>query len=124
MTVGRQAEIRYPNNSRYANVPSGTKGGYTALITGPGGSKLPSGTITLTFSEPVSAGSIALMYEPAIYIQLLIERGHAYPAPDGSGDVYFDVREQAKKGFDEAGIEFPYEQMDVRVIDKRDRENR
>lgn len=39
-------------------------------------------------------------------------------------DVYFDVREQAKKGFDEAGIEFPYEQMDVRVIDKRDRESR
>jgi cysteinyl-tRNA synthetase len=23
---------------------------------------------------------------------LLIEKGHAYPAPDGSGDVYFDVR--------------------------------
>lgn len=39
-------------------------------------------------------------------------------------DVFFDVREQAKKGFDEANIEFPYEQMDVRVIDKRDREAR
>ncbi len=39
-------------------------------------------------------------------------------------DVFFDVREQAKKGFDEAGIEFPYEQMDVRLIDKRDREAR
>ena len=39
-------------------------------------------------------------------------------------DVFFDVREQAKKGFDEAKIEFPYEQMDVRVIDKRDREAR
>src|ERR671932_2382952 len=25
-------------------------------------------------------------------IQRLIERGHAYPAADGSGDVYFDVR--------------------------------
>ena len=25
-------------------------------------------------------------------IEVLIQRGHAYPAPDGSGDVYFDVR--------------------------------
>ncbi|MCQ2426872.1 MAG: mechanosensitive ion channel family protein [Clostridia bacterium] len=39
-------------------------------------------------------------------------------------DVFFDIREQAKKGFDAAGIEFPYEQIDVRVIDKRDREAR
>ena len=39
-------------------------------------------------------------------------------------DVFFDIREAAKKGFDEAQIEFPYEQMDVRVIDKRDREAR
>lgn len=39
-------------------------------------------------------------------------------------DVFFDVREQAKKGFDAAEIEFPYEQMDVRVIDKREREAR
>ena len=39
-------------------------------------------------------------------------------------DVYFDIREQAKRGFDAAQIEFPYAQMDVRVIDKRDREMR
>jgi len=39
-------------------------------------------------------------------------------------DVFFDIREQAKKGFDAADIEFPYEQIDVRVIDKRDREAR
>lgn len=38
--------------------------------------------------------------------------------------VFFDLREEAKKMFDEAQIEFPYEQMDVRVIDKRDREAR
>lgn len=38
--------------------------------------------------------------------------------------VFFDLREQAKAKFDEAEIEFPYEQMDVRVIDKRDREAR
>ncbi len=39
-------------------------------------------------------------------------------------DVFFDVREQAKKGFDEAGIEFPYEQMDIRLTDKRGTESR
>lgn len=38
--------------------------------------------------------------------------------------VFFDLREEAKRKFDEAQIEFPYEQMDVRVIDKRDREAR
>ncbi len=39
-------------------------------------------------------------------------------------DVFFDLHESAKKKFDEAQIEYPYEQMDVRVIDKRDREPR
>ncbi|MCU1554430.1 MAG: cysteine--tRNA ligase, partial [Arthrobacter sp.] len=31
-------------------------------------------------------------------IQQLIDRGHAYPALDGSGDVYFDVRSWSKYG--------------------------
>jgi cysteinyl-tRNA synthetase len=31
-------------------------------------------------------------------IEQLIERGHAYPAPDGSGDVYFDVKSWAAYG--------------------------
>mgnify|MGYP001599469362 FL=1 len=39
--------------------------------------------------EPRATGSIPQMQE---LIARLIERGHAYPAPDGSGDVYFDVR--------------------------------
>jgi cysteinyl-tRNA synthetase len=39
--------------------------------------------------EPRATGSIPQMIE---LIQTLIERDHAYPAPDGSGDVYFDVR--------------------------------
>ena len=39
--------------------------------------------------EPRATASIPQMIE---LIQALIERGHAYPAPDGSGDVYFDVR--------------------------------
>ncbi|MEV4999668.1 cysteine--tRNA ligase [Nocardioides sp. LML1-1-1.1] len=39
--------------------------------------------------EPAATGHIP---EMIVLIERLIERGHAYPAADGSGDVYFDVR--------------------------------
>ena len=39
--------------------------------------------------EPRATGHVIEMVE---LIQRLVDRGHAYPAPDGSGDVYFDVR--------------------------------
>ncbi|MET1006300.1 MAG: cysteine--tRNA ligase, partial [Propionibacteriaceae bacterium] len=39
--------------------------------------------------EPRATGHIPEMIE---LTETLIERGHAYPAEDGSGDVYFDVR--------------------------------
>ncbi len=39
--------------------------------------------------EPRATGHVPEMIE---MMQTLIERGHAYPAADGSGDVYFDVR--------------------------------
>ena len=48
-----------------------------------------------------SLGVLAPTYEPRAtghvpemitLMETLVERGHAYPAPDGSGDVYFDVR--------------------------------
>ncbi len=39
--------------------------------------------------EPRATGVVPEMIE---MMATLIERGHAYPAPDGSGDVYFDVR--------------------------------
>lgn len=39
--------------------------------------------------EPRATGHIPEMVE---LIATLIERGHAYPAADGSGDVYFDVQ--------------------------------
>lgn len=45
--------------------------------------------------EPRATGHVTDMVE---LMELLIERGHAYPAADGSGDVYFDV-----KSFDEYG---------------------
>ena len=38
--------------------------------------------------EPRATASIGNMIE---LIGMLVERGHAYPAPDGSGDVYFDT---------------------------------
>ncbi len=39
--------------------------------------------------EPRATGHIPEMHA---LVATLIERGHAYPAPDASGDVYFDVR--------------------------------
>ncbi|WP_203338468.1 cysteine--tRNA ligase [Nocardioides limicola] len=45
--------------------------------------------------EPLATGHIPEMVE---MIATLIERGHAYPAADGSGDVYFDVRSWAAYG--------------------------
>jgi cysteinyl-tRNA synthetase len=45
--------------------------------------------------EPRATGHVPEMHE---LIKLLIEKGHAYPAEDGSGDVYFDVRSFAGYG--------------------------
>jgi cysteinyl-tRNA synthetase len=45
--------------------------------------------------EPRATGHIPEMHE---LIKLLIEKGHAYPAEDGSGDVYFDVRSFGEYG--------------------------
>jgi cysteinyl-tRNA synthetase len=45
--------------------------------------------------EPRATGHIPEMHA---LIQQLIERGHAYPALDGSGDVYFDVRSWSTYG--------------------------
>jgi len=39
--------------------------------------------------EPRATGHIPEMIE---LMERLVDRNHAYPAPDGSGDVYFDVR--------------------------------
>ena len=45
--------------------------------------------------EPRATASIAQMHD---LIATLIERGHAYAAHDGSGDVYFDVRSWNRYG--------------------------
>jgi cysteinyl-tRNA synthetase len=45
--------------------------------------------------EPRATGHVP---EMVALIARLIERGHAYPAADGSGDVYFDVRSWPRYG--------------------------
>lgn len=45
--------------------------------------------------EPRATGHVPEMIE---MIEELIKRGHAYPAPDNSGDVYFDVRSWPEYG--------------------------
>ena len=45
--------------------------------------------------EPRATGHIPEMIE---LIEILLERGHAYVAADGSGDVYFDVRSWPEYG--------------------------
>lgn len=45
--------------------------------------------------EPRATGHVPDMVE---LMETLIEKGHAYPAPDGSGDVYFDVRSWPEYG--------------------------
>jgi cysteinyl-tRNA synthetase len=45
--------------------------------------------------EPAATGHVPEMLE---LIMQLVERGHAYPADDGSGDVYFDVTSWSSYG--------------------------
>ena len=45
--------------------------------------------------EPRATGHVPEMH---VLIQALTDAGHAYPAPDGSGDVYFDVRSWERYG--------------------------
>jgi cysteinyl-tRNA synthetase len=45
------------------------------------------GVLPATY-EPRATGHIP---EMVALMDVLVEKGHAYPAPDGSGDVYFDV---------------------------------
>ncbi|MEJ5913972.1 cysteine--tRNA ligase [Pseudokineococcus sp. 1T1Z-3] len=45
--------------------------------------------------EPRATGHVTEMLE---LVDELVDAGHAYPAPDGSGDVYFDVRSWPEYG--------------------------
>ncbi len=74
LTISRDGQIRYPHNSNYDTMPEGTLGGYVALITDPAGKKIPNGTVTLTFDQPVSQKDLVLMYEPAIFLKLVVEK--------------------------------------------------
>ena len=74
LTISRDGQIRYPHNPNYDTLPEGTLGGYVALITDPSGNKIPNGTVTLTFDQPVSQENLVMMYEPAIYLKLVVEK--------------------------------------------------
>lgn len=77
LSVERSASISYPYNGSYTNVSDGTLGGCTALVETGNEEKIPAGKVTLTFSETVSEKDLSLMYEPAIYIDLRVERKNA-----------------------------------------------
>ncbi len=76
MTVSRPANEKFPQNGNYDNIPADTKGAHTALITSPDGKFAP-GTVKLTFSEPVDEKEFSLMYEPAVFVDLKVERKDA-----------------------------------------------
>jgi cysteinyl-tRNA synthetase len=75
--------------------------------------------------EPAATGHVPEMIE---LIGALIARGHAYPAEDGSGDVYFDVRswptygELTRQGLDdmEPATDATPQEMAERKRDPRD----
>jgi len=52
------------------------------------------GVLPATY-EPRATGHITEMLD---LMQTLVDKGHAYAAPDGSGDVYFDVRSWSAYG--------------------------
>lgn len=68
--------------------------------------------------EPRATGHITEMHE---LIQRLIDAGHAYPATDGSADVYFDVRSWPQYGeLTRQGVEDMQDAPDADPRGKRD----
>ena len=68
--------------------------------------------------EPRATGHIPEMFA---LIQRLIDRGHAYPALDDSGDVYFDVRSWDKYGaLTNQSVEYMQDSADADPRGKRD----
>ncbi|OFJ97275.1 cysteine--tRNA ligase [Rothia sp. HMSC065C12] len=68
--------------------------------------------------EPRATGHIPEMFA---LIQRLIDRGHAYPALDDSGDVYFDVRSWDKYGaLTNQSVEDMQDSVDADPRGKRD----
>ncbi len=68
--------------------------------------------------EPLATAHVP---EMLALIELLIERGHAYAAPDGSGDVYFDVRSWSDYGeLSHQGVEDMESAADADPRGKRD----
>ena len=72
--IVRSARLEYPTNGgKYDEMPAGTQGGYSAMVSSEEG-KIPAGTVVLTFDQPVNAADLTLMFEPAIYVSLQLQR--------------------------------------------------
>ncbi|MEU4421190.1 cysteine--tRNA ligase [Actinoplanes sp. NPDC024001] len=67
--------------------------------------------------EPLATGHITEMHD---LIKVLIERGHAYPAESGNGDVYFDVLSYPEYGALSGQKPEDMRGSDVAERDKRD----
>ena len=79
LEILRSTAVEYPVNPEYDQMPAGTLGGYSAVVSCDAG-KIPAGKVILTFDQSVSGADLSLMYEPAIYVTLDIQR------QNGSGE--------------------------------------
>lgn len=73
LDIVRSARVEYPQNEEYDQMDPGTLGGYSAVVSC-GAGKIPAGKVVLTFDQPVSVSDLSLMYEPAIYVSLDLQR--------------------------------------------------
>ena len=73
LDIVRGAEVAYPSNPDYDQMDPGTMGGYSAVVSCEAG-KIPAGEVVLTFDRDVSGSDLSLMYEPAIYVALSLQR--------------------------------------------------
>lgn len=73
LDIARSAKVEYPVNPEYDQMDPGTLGGCSAVVSC-GAGKIPAGEVVLTFDQDVSGSDISLMYEPAIYVALNLQR--------------------------------------------------
>lgn len=73
LDIARSAKVEYPSNPEYDQMDPGTLGGYSAVVSC-GEGKIPAGEVVLTFDGDISGSDLSLMYEPAIYVALNLQR--------------------------------------------------
>ena len=73
LDIARGVKVEYPSNPDYDQMDPGTLGGYSAVVSC-GAGKIPAGEVVLTFDRDVAGSDLSLMYEPAIYVALNLQR--------------------------------------------------